>query len=115
MDHNCIWCKILIRQRDKARDDLGRAIKGKELNKFKALKLEVQKMQKALERKNKELDAMHFVWCDGGCSTGVHRFDELGPEAITEKIVEMAERNTRRLRRWYETFKYRREHYSEGG
>ena len=64
MNHNCIWCRILKRQRDVAKDELGRLLKGEELEKVKRLKKEVSKMQIALERKNKELDAMHFVWCN---------------------------------------------------
>ena len=52
----------------------------------------------ALHRKNLELDALHFVWCDGGCASGVHRFGE--HPALTEEIVAEAERNAVRLRRW---------------
>jgi hypothetical protein len=51
-----------------------------------------------LRRKNLELDALHFVWCDGGCADGVHRWDH---GVLTEAIVAEAERNTARLRRWW--------------
>lgn len=62
------------------------------------LKAEVQIMQKAAERKNRELDALHFVWCDGGCASGVHRYDH---GELTEAIVVEAERNAKRLRAWW--------------
>lgn len=59
---------------------------------------QIRIMQTALESKNKALDAMHYVWCDGGCHTGTHRWTE---QTITEEIVQEAERNTRRLRSWF--------------
>lgn len=49
--------------------------------------------------RNIELDALHYVWCDGGCNGGTHRFGEHPP--LTPDIVAAAERNARRLRRWY--------------
>jgi len=61
-------------------------------------------LNKALAEKNRELDAMHYVWCDGGCQGGVHRYTK---EALTEDVVERAERNTKRLRTWLENRKYR--------
>lgn len=49
-------------------------------------------------KRNIELDALHFVWCDGGCWNGTHRYTE---GEITEEIVAVAERNTKRLRQWF--------------
>lgn len=49
--------------------------------------------------RNKQLDALHFVWCNGGCSGGVHRWSE---NNVTEELVLEAERNTARLRTWLE-------------
>jgi len=69
-----------------------------ELDKYKKLKREVTILQQALHKKNLELDAMHYVWCDGGCDSGVHRWTE---DTVTEEIVRLAEINTIRLRRWY--------------
>lgn len=54
--------------------------------------LDVQ--QSALARKNTELDALHFVWCSGGCENGVHRFEH---GELTPEIVREATRNTARL------------------
>lgn len=65
---------------------------------------QIRQMQEALERKNRELDALHYVWCDGGCPRGVHRWTD---QKVTREIVETAERNTRRLRRWYRTVLFR--------
>lgn len=63
------------------------------------LRRQLRIQQEALERKNRELDALHFVWCDGACASGVNRWcDE---EKITEDLVQRAERNVRRLRTWW--------------
>lgn len=57
-----------------------------------------------LARKNLDLDALSFVWCDGGCTSGVHRFSEM---ILTADMVLRAEQNTKRLRSWYETVRWR--------
>jgi hypothetical protein len=72
---------------------------------------EITHLRGVLERKNRELDALHLVWCDGGCGGGVHRWTD---EKITGELVEAAERNTARLRRWYDAVKWRLEHYTAG-
>lgn len=69
------------------------------------LRKEIRAMQESLERKNLTLDALHYVWCSGGCSTGVHRYD--GVE-VTEALVLEAEHNTKRLREWFESFQRRK-------
>ena len=51
-------------------------------------------LNEALQRKNLQLEALHFVWCSGGCDGG-H-----GPE-LTGEIVVRDGRNTRRLRTWW--------------
>jgi hypothetical protein len=71
----------------------------------------IRATQVALERKNRELDALHLVWCDGGCRSGVHRWTD---EKVTGELVETAERNTRRLRHWYDAVRWRLEHYTAG-
>lgn len=58
----------------------------------------MKEQEKVIQRKNLELDALHFVWCDGGCSSGVHRWSK---KVLTEEVVKEAERNTKRLRRWF--------------
>lgn len=59
-------------------------------------------LQETLMRKNRELDALHYVWCDGGCDGGVHRWVD---DEVTEELVTRAERNTKRLRAWLENRK----------
>lgn len=66
-------------------------------------------LKEVLERKNRDLDALHFVWCTGGCPGGVHRFDR--DAILTEDVVLSAERNTTRLRKWYNSVKWKTEHY----
>jgi len=77
-------------------------------NKVKIKELEelVRKQKHALKyanennaKRNKELDALHYIWCDGGCKGGVHRFTELPP--IDEELVSTAEYCIRRLRTWF--------------
>lgn len=72
--------------------------------KIRTLKRQVTAMQKCLHERNVSLDALHYVWCDGGCTGGTHRWT---PQAVTEEIVQEAERNTQRLRRWWNSFQYR--------
>lgn len=57
------------------------------------------------ERKNRELDALHYVWCSGGCGGGVHRYQD-GP--VTGEIVKQAEKQAKRLRSWWNSYHCRR-------
>jgi len=67
----------------------------------KALKREVTQARSNNEERNRELDALHYIWCDGGCQSGAHRYCG-SPDDITEEVVAAAERNTLRLRRWFQ-------------
>jgi hypothetical protein len=67
-------------------------------DRVRTLRDEIHRKDEVLHRKNIELDAMHWVWCDGGCETGTHRFTE---DDLTEEVVKAAESNTARLRRWF--------------
>ena len=73
--------------------------------KIKAQARELKHLKEVLQRKNRELDAMYFVWCDGGCKGGVNRWNS---HEVTEGVVSIAEQNTKRLRRWFETVQYRK-------
>ena len=73
---------------------------------IKAQARELTYIKEVLQRKNRELDAMYWVWCDGGCPGGVNRWHK--EKIVTEGVVEIAERNTMRLRRWWETVKARK-------
>lgn len=74
-------------------------------------KFVLREQQRALQARNRQLDAMHWVWCDGGCLGGIHRFpDEDGVfrhAALNEAVVREAERNTKRLRSWWMNYQYR--------
>lgn len=68
---------------------------------------QIRKLRKELtdalrnnRERNRELDALHYVWCDGGCTGGTHRFCG-SPSSITEDDVQTIERCARRLRRWF--------------
>jgi len=52
----------------------------------------------ALREKNLALDAMHWVWCDGGCYGGTHRWSE---KTLTAEIIAKAEQSIARMRRWF--------------
>jgi hypothetical protein len=71
----------------------------------KKLKIEVAHLNEVLHKKNIALDALHYVWCDGGCTSGMHRFSS--PE-ITEEMVVAIERNTRRMRKWLDNNNFRK-------
>jgi hypothetical protein len=74
--------------------------------KLQAQKKELTQIKESLERKNRQLDALHFVWCDGGCNSGVHRW--IGKkEDITDELVTQAQGSIRRLSKWYENYKFR--------
>ena len=60
--------------------------------------------QNSLEQKNKELDALHKVWCNGGCKSGTHRYTN---EPMTQEIIDLAVANTNRLVEWWENYNAR--------
>lgn len=72
--------------------------------KVKTLKRQVADMREALEHKNKSLAGLKYVWCSGGCPGGVTDADE-----ITEEVVQLAERNTKRLRQWWQSRQFRQQ------
>jgi hypothetical protein len=76
----------------------------------RVLQQEVKAQNESLHHKNKILDAMHYVWCDGGCDKGVHRWMDI---ELTEEMVEIVERNTKRLRCWYHNHKSKMERKSD--
>lgn len=57
---------------------------------------EIRKMQEASERRNRDLNALHLVWCDGGCPGGAGAAPE-----IDRQTVQAATRQVRRLVRWW--------------
>jgi hypothetical protein len=74
----------------------------------------ITQLNEALRRKNLQLDALHLVWCSGGCPSGVHRWQP--PEAlVTEEMVTELETQAKRLRSWYTTVGYRSQLASQEG
>jgi hypothetical protein len=59
---------------------------------------QLKQHNEALRAKNRALDALHYVWCSGGCESGTHRYID---EKVTEEIVRDAEYNVQRLRTWF--------------
>jgi hypothetical protein len=74
------------------------------------LRARVRHLQEVLHRKNVALDALHWVWCDGGCVGGIHRWSDIGLSAnteLTEELVQAAEHNAARMRRWLNNSAFR--------
>lgn len=72
------------------------------------LRRQINDMRLALETKNRELDALHFVWCDGGCPAGVHRYTK---DNFTEEVVLQAEYQALRLRKTYNSMRWKIENW----
>lgn len=68
---------------------------------------EIKRLTELLRDRNKKLDAMAWVWCDGGCETGVFRHVEV-PNELTLEMVELAELNVKRMRTHYENQEFRK-------
>ena len=84
------------------------------LEQNRALEARIRLLRKELtnardnnHRRNLELDALHYVWCDGGCPSGVHRYDGEGAKALSEDLVKAGEDSIGRLRTWWENHKSR--------
>lgn len=74
----------------------------------KRLKKKIHELQNILHRKNQALDALLWVWCSGGCEFGVNRYKFSHLPELTEEVVQIAERNTSRLRTWFTHYKNRK-------
>jgi cob(I)alamin adenosyltransferase len=103
--HSTLW-KRIDETREKGRADLLKiAVLQQELATSKEarenLRTELTMMQQAAETRNRELDALHYVWCSGGCAKGTHRYCD-SPDEITEETVQIIERQATRLRSWFE-------------
>lgn len=62
--------------------------------KIQSQKHQLKIANETLALKNKDLDALHYVWCSGGCKTGIHRYHE---EELTAETVKLAKYHTNRL------------------
>lgn len=77
------------------------------LRKVRYQQHELQNLRESAKQKNLELDALHYVWCNGGCKGGVHRYKEMEGKPLTKEIVEAAEWSVKRMRIYYENKTYR--------
>lgn len=62
------------------------------------LKRAVGDKDNVLAEKNRRLDMLHWVWCNGGCETGFHRYDGEGIADLTPELVATAEAYVERLK-----------------
>ncbi|NBR67118.1 MAG: hypothetical protein EBT79_07570 [Actinobacteria bacterium] len=90
-------------------DGLVRVLAEQRLIQVQALRREVTTMRESLEQKNRALDAMHYVWCTGGCARGQHRYcDAEADGTLTRDAVTEAVRNALRLVTRWNNVEYRR-------
>jgi len=66
--------------------------------KCKDYKKQIKELNDILHHKNLLLDSLGYVWCSGGCDKGIFRYSE---NTLTEEQLLLVERNTKRLRQWY--------------
>lgn len=66
------------------------------------------------EERNRQLDALGMVWCDGGCKSGMSRYGDLGfgpkGKVTAEHIAELI-RNAGRAWCWFVNREYRRANF----
>ena len=54
------------------------------------LRREIDNMRVVVERRNRQLDALGVVWCDGGCDGGMHRYSpdrEVTAQQVADLVV----------------------------
>lgn len=88
--------------------DLYKASQEELIQTIKRLRRQITDLREIAEIRNKELDALHYVWCDGSCVSGVHRHSD---EPFTEDIVLEAEYHALRLRRKYDGMRWQIENW----
>lgn len=61
---------------------------------------EIKTLQANNRKRNLQLDALNFVWCNGGCKSGFRRWaDKYSDEELADLLIE-AQLNTIRLEEW---------------
>lgn len=68
------------------------------LARIERYKSQITDLQETLRVKNIALDALHYVWCSGGC----------GDRLLTEELVTSAEHQVQRMRTWLESNQWRK-------
>ena len=79
--------------------------------KWKEAKGHLKNTEDCLRDKNIAMDALHHVWCSGGCTGGMHRWTN---QELTPAIVAAAIWNTDRMVQWYINNKGRNYMYPNG-
>lgn len=74
-------------------------------NQVNRLKREITNLQSSLATRNRQLDAMHWAWCSGGCKSGMHRWTAT---SLTEELVSTAELGVKRMRMWFNNSEFRK-------
>lgn len=69
------------------------------LKKVKKQAEEITTLNEVLRQKNLNLDALHFIWCSGGCEGGHNRYGETNE--LTKEIIKYAEHNVKRMKTYY--------------
>lgn len=87
--------------------EIGRACHIYDLEtKVKELQKQITIQREAAEYRNRQLKAANLiVCCTGGCDTGIMG----SKEAISEEIVCEVERTAKRLRSWWNNYRYRQD------
>lgn len=78
--------------------------------KLSRCKRELTRLNQVLHDRNIALDALHYVWCNGGCQTGMHRF---GDGVLTEEILLQAEVSVKRMRIWFDNKRSRDKNHAQ--
>lgn len=73
--------------------------------KIERLKQQILKFEHVLHAQNIKLDALHWVWCSGGCQGGTNRWV---PGELTEEMLKTAEYAVKRMTESYNTLEYRK-------
>lgn len=73
--------------------------------KIERMRMELLRLEGVLHAQNIKLDAMHWVWCTGGCATGSHKWVH---GELTEELVFTAENAVRRMRESFTTIEYQK-------
>jgi hypothetical protein len=77
-----------------------------EMKQIEKLKAEVTRLQGCLADRNRQLDAMHWAWCSGGCTSGMHRWSDM---ELTEELLRTAEHGVSRMRQWLGSNEFRKQ------
>lgn len=73
--------------------------------KIKAQRKHIAELQQCLKDRNRSLDALHYVWCTGGCSSGQHRWCK---GEVTEEMMREAALQMKRLQSRYGNVEFRK-------